>query len=224
MGFGLSGQPRVGRPNEIVEFAKAWLGTALAFAVLFGGVRLGNLDRLSSPGFLQLLLLSGLTAGVGVVLHELAHRVVARSFGADAYFVANDGMLVLSVILAIAAGFLFAAPGAVWHRGATSPRQLGLIAVAGPVVNIVLALVFAVAIFAARSAGLEGGLVYGGLQMGFLINALLAVFNMIPFGPLDGAKVLAWNGLFFGVVIAIAIAIAFGLPRVFDFLPALFGR
>ncbi len=222
MSFGSIGQPRAGRPNEIVEFAKAWLGTALAFAVLFGGIRLGSLDRLSSPAFLQLLLLTGLTAGVGVVLHELAHRVVARSFGADAYFVANDGMLVLSVILAIAAGFLFAAPGAVWHRGATSPRQLGLIAAAGPIVNIVLALVFAAGLFVAQAVPMPD-LLYNGLQIGFLVNGLLAVFNMIPFGPLDGAKVLAWNGLFFGVVIAIAIAIAFGLPRVFDFIPALFG-
>ncbi len=222
MSFGLTGQPRVGRPNEIVEFAKAWLGTALAFAVLFGNVGFNNISALTSPAFLRVLLVAALTAGVAVVLHELAHRVVARSFGADAYFVANDGMLVFSIILAFT-GFLFAAPGAVWHRGATSPRQLGLIAVAGPVVNIVLALVFAAGLFVAQAVDIPA-LLYFGLQMGFLINGLLAVFNMIPFGPLDGAKVLAWNGLFFGVVIAIAIGIAFGLPRVFDFLPTLFGR
>lgn len=214
MSFGFGGQPRVGRPNEIVEFAKAWFGTALAFAVLFSGIRLGNLSLLTTPGFLRLLLLTGLTAGVGVVLHELAHRVVARSFGADAYFVANDGMLVMSVILALAAGFLFAAPGAVWHRGATSSRQLGLIAVAGPMVNIVLALLFAAGLFVAQAVPLPA-ILGTGLQIGFLVNALLAVFNMLPFGPLDGAKVLAWNGLFFGVVIAAAVAIAFGLPRLF---------
>lgn len=219
MSFGFGGQPRVGRPNEILEFAKAWLGTALAFAVLFGGVSFGDISTLTSPAFLRVLLVAALTAGVGVILHELAHRVVARSFGADAYFVANDGMLIISVILAFT-GFLFAAPGAVWHRGATSPRQLGLIAAAGPIVNVVLALVFAAALFVAEGAGFSRGLVYFGLQMGFLVNGLLAVFNMIPFGPLDGAKVLAWNGLFFGVLIAVAAGIALGLPRLFpDVLP-----
>jgi Zn-dependent protease len=66
-------------------------------------------------------------------------------------------------------------------------------------------------------------LVYFGLYMGFRINAILAIFNMLPFGPLDGAKVLAWNGLFFGVVIAIAVAVGFGLARIFPFLPTAFG-
>jgi Zn-dependent protease len=222
MSFGFGGQPRVGRPNEILEFAKAWLGTALAFAVLFGGIRLNTIDRLTSPGFLQLLLLTALTAGVGVILHELAHRVVARSFGADAYFVANDGMLVLSVVLAVAAGFLFAAPGAVWHRGATTSRQLGLIAAAGPIVNVVLSMMFALGLLLAQSVPMPD-LLYNGLQIGFLVNALLGLFNMIPFGPLDGAKVLAWNGLFFGVLIAVAAGIALGLPRLFpNVIPGLF--
>ncbi len=61
-------------------------------------------------------MLTGLTAGVAVILHEVAHRVVARHFGATAHFVANDGMLILSILIAFA-GFLFAAPGAVWHSG-----------------------------------------------------------------------------------------------------------
>lgn len=221
MGFGLSGQSRTDRPNEIVEFAKAWLGTALAFAVLFGGVGFSDLGALASSEFLRVLLVAALTAGVGVVLHELAHRVVARSFGADAYFVANDGMLVLSIILAFT-GFLFAAPGAVWHRGATSSRQLGLIAAAGPIVNIVLALVFAVGLFVAQTVNMPE-IVYFGLWIGFRINAILAIFNMLPFGPLDGAKVLAWNGAAFGAIIAVAVAIGFGLARIFPFLPTAFG-
>jgi Zn-dependent protease len=221
MSFGFSGNPQVGRPNELFEFAKAWLGTALAFAILFSRTGFNDLGQLLSPRFLQFLLVAALTAGIGVILHELAHRVVARSFGADAYFVANNGMLLFSIVLAFT-GFLFAAPGAVWHRGATSNRQLGLIAAAGPIVNIVLALLFAAALLLTQNTQLSP-LVELGLVMGYLINGLLAVFNMLPFGPLDGAKVLAWNGLFFGGVIAIAIGIAFGLPRVFpDVLPTLF--
>lgn len=220
MNSAFSSQPQVGRPNEVVEFAKAWLGTALAFAVLFSNVSFGNIEALTSPQFLEWLLLAALTAGVGVILHELAHRVVARSFGAEAYFVANNGMLVFSIILAFT-GFLFAAPGAVWHRGATSNRQLGLIAAAGPMVNIVLALLFVGAIFVAREVGVSE-MVGRGLIMGYLINGLLAVFNMLPLGPLDGAKVLQWNGAVFGVLLAVAAGIAFGLPRIFPFLPSLF--
>ncbi len=199
------GGPPVGVPNEGFEFAKAWLGTALAFAVLFSG------GRIASPRFVTLLLLAALTAGLGVILHELAHRVVARHFGATAHFRANDGMLVISVLLAFS-GFLFAAPGAVWHSGWLSKQQSGLVAAAGPVTNMVLALIFGGLLIAARSMPISS-LVGTGLTMGFAVNAILGVFNMLPLGPIDGAKVLNWNAVAFGLLLAIGIGIAFGLPR-----------
>ena len=199
--------------NETLEFAKAWIGTALAFAVLFSG------GRIASPQFVTLLILAALTAGVGVILHEVAHRVVARHFGATAHFVANDGMLILSIAIAFA-GFLFAAPGAVWHSGWLTKRQSGLVAAAGPVTNMVLALIFAVLFITLQSTA--PALVVSGLRMGFLINALLGVFNMLPLGPIDGAKILNWNVGAFGVLFAIGAGIAFGLPRVFNELPTIF--
>jgi Zn-dependent protease len=199
--------------NETLEFAKAWIGTALAFAVLFSG------GRIASPRFFTLLVLAALTAGVGVILHEVAHRVVARHFGATAHFVANDGMLILSILIAFA-GFLFAAPGAVWHSGYLTKRQVGLVAAAGPATNMVLAIVFAVLFLALRDSATP--LVVSGLGMGFLINALLGAFNMLPLGPIDGAKILNWNVVAFGALFAVAAAIAFGLPRVFEGLPRLF--
>lgn len=199
--------------NEPLEFAKAWIGTALAFAVLYSG------GRIASPQFITLFILTALTAGIGVILHEVAHRVVARHFGATAHFVANDGMLILSIVIAFA-GFLFAAPGAVWHSGWLTKRQSGLVAAAGPVTNMVLALLFAVAYLAMRDA--TPGLLVSGLRMGFVINALLGVFNMLPIGPIDGAKILNWNAGAFGALFVIGAAIAFGLPRVVAGLPTLF--
>ncbi len=199
--------------NETLEFAKAWIGTALAFAVLYSG---GNI---ATPRFITLFMLTSLTAGVAVILHEVAHRVVARHFGATAHFVANDGMLILSILIAFA-GFLFAAPGAVWHSGWLTKRQSGLVAAAGPVTNMVLALIFAVLFITLRDTAAP--LLVSGLSMGFLINALLGAFNMLPLGPIDGAKILNWNVVAFGVLFAIAAAIAFGLPRIFTELPRLF--
>jgi Zn-dependent protease len=199
--------------REGLEFAKAWIGTALAFAVLFSG------GSVRDPRFLQILVTAALTAGLGVVLHELAHRVVARHYGATAHFVANDGMLIMSILLAFT-GFLFAAPGAVWHSGWLSKRQSGLVAAAGPITNMVLAVLFVVLLLLARSSGVSG-LLASGLIMGFYVNAMLGVFNMLPLGPLDGAKVLAWSGPVFGVLLAVAAGIAFGLPRLLPELPSI---
>lgn len=206
--------------NELLEFAKAWLGTALAFAVLYSGPSRTDIQFLFSPVFLRVLLLAALTAGLGVILHELMHRVVARRFGATAHFVANDSMLLISILIAFS-GFLFAAPGAVWHTGRLSKRELGLIAAAGPVTNMVLALLFVGALLAARG-GNTSDIVLIGLSMGYSVNAILGVFNMLPFGPIDGAKVLNWSSVAFGVLVGIAVLIAFGLPRLVDGLPSIF--
>lgn len=199
------------RPNELLEFAKAWIGTALAFAVLYSGPSRFQPAYYLSTQFATVFLLTALTAGLGVILHELMHRVVARRFGATAYFVANDGMLVISIVLAFT-GFLFAAPGAVWHTGYLTKRQVGLIAAAGPITNMVLALLFAAVLIALGPAS-QGTLLAAGLRMGFLINGILGVFNMLPFGPIDGAKVLNWSGPVFVGLILVAIGIAFGLPQ-----------
>ncbi|MBA3947616.1 MAG: hypothetical protein H0X37_24055 [Herpetosiphonaceae bacterium] len=76
--------------TEAFELLKAYLGTTLAFGIL--------LNRLSSFSISQAAVIAALTAGAGFVVHELAHRVVARAFGAQARFWANNLMLLLAII------------------------------------------------------------------------------------------------------------------------------
>lgn len=201
--------------SELLEFAKAWLGTALAFAILFSGPDRTNPQYYTSGDFVLILLMAALTAGLGVVLHELMHRVVARAFGATAHFIANNGMLVVSIVLAFT-GFLIAAPGAVWHTGRLTPRQVGLIAAAGPITNMVLALLAVLLLIVGGSVA--SPIVLFGLHMAFYVNAILGIFNMLPFGLFDGAKVVAWSGAAFGVLIAAAAFVAFGVPTLLPWL------
>jgi len=51
----------------------------------------------------------------------------------------------------------------------------------------------------------EAGFV--GKVLGFicLVNALLGTFNLLPFGPLDGVKVIRWNGIVWSILLAISI-------------------
>ena len=162
--------------------------------------RLGVLDEESLAAEIQTTL-----------LHELAHRIVARHFGAEAHFVANNGWLLLSVGIAFL-GVFVAAPGAVWHRGLLTKSQGGLIALAGPVTNLVLALIFIMLsqIIPGQTALL--GIRLGDLFLiGYQINAWLGLFNMIPAGPFDGAKVLAWDWRVFAATVAVALLLTFGI-------------
>lgn len=197
-----------GRSNDTIELLKAWGGTTVAYAVFQTGAA-----NLASSRFLLNLAIAAVVCGLGFVLHELAHRIVARRFGAQAHFVANVQMLAISIVVALLPlGLFFAAPGAVWHRGYLTPRQSGLIALAGPATNLALALLFLVIAPFVFLAGLREQWIVGLFATGVALNAWLGLFNMIPAGPFDGAKVLAWSPVVFGVTVAIGILLAFVLP------------
>ncbi|CAM2970468.1 metalloprotease [Halobacterium salinarum] len=170
--------------HEARDLGAAWLLLGLAFAFYRVPVSPTTLtDVLASQVFARAFALSLATVGVAFLLHELAHKAVALRFGQEAEFRADYGMLGLAVAGGLA-GFLFAAPGAVHHRGYITPRENGLIALAGPLMNVVLGAVsLVVLVTVAPRVG----------YWGVFINVLLAGFNMIPFGPLDGATVLEWS-------------------------------
>ena len=174
--------------RELRDLAVAWVALGVAFAVFLNRGILEAILAGSAPpeAALLALALALSTAGLGFLLHELAHKVVAVRFGQVAAFRAEYGLLFLTVVSAFA-GFLFAAPGAVVHRGRITDRENGLIALAGPVTNLLL-----VALFLPLALAGPGLLETVGTQ-GLFINLLLAGFNMIPFGPLDGRKIIAWS-------------------------------
>jgi len=158
---------------EKKEIFKAWAAISLAFGILIYG---------AENTFIFSVTVAALTVGVGFLFHELAHRVVARKFGKHAEFRADDKMLILAIIMSFF-GFIFAAPGAVWISGHVSQRENGIISLAGPAANIIIALVFLALI-----PVLQGIAYYG-----FMINALLALFNMLPIPGFDGTKVFSWS-------------------------------
>ncbi|PIY59965.1 hypothetical protein COY95_04275 [Candidatus Woesearchaeota archaeon CG_4_10_14_0_8_um_filter_47_5] len=184
--------------QEIADLAKSMLAIGLAYTFLQMGLSF-------SSAFLVVFCISLLTIGAGFLLHELAHKFVARRFGCWAEFRSDDRMLLVAVLFSFA-GFLFVAPGAVIILGQVTRRDYGLISAAGPLTNGILALGFIV-------LGILGaGMLPGSLSLiptiGARINSWLALFNMIPFGNFDGAKILRWNvpvyiGLvvFFGVLV-----------------------
>lgn len=177
--------------------------SALVLALAFGIALSGGFRAFQQPGILVLVIgLAFVAVSLGFVFHELGHRLIARKFG---YF-AEYAMWPMGLMVALGFslfGFVFAAPGAVmiysrataWGTSSPSREKVGLISLAGPATNISLAVIFQVLDF------VEPALLF---TLGAHINTWLALFNLIPFGPLDGAKILKWNKGIWLVSIAVA--------------------
>jgi len=187
--------------QEVRDLAIAWLALGVAFTFFLtptGFVRQMVAGVLDYGEFGRTFVLSMITVGTGFLLHELAHKVVAVRFGQVAAFRADYGMLAFAIALGLA-GFLFAAPGAVYHRGQITLRENGLVSVAGPVTNLVLAVVFFLPFLVTSGFAAEVA------RMGVLVNLFLAAFNMVPFGPLDGNTVREWHTGVFAAVLGVAV-------------------
>ena len=174
---------------EIKDLVKSWLVISLAFAIAINGLNLNLVI------FFIIMLL---TVGSGFLLHELAHKYAAQKFGYFAEFKAFNKMLLFAVITSFF-GFVFAAPGGVFHQRIAGKKEEGLIALAGPAVNIILSLIFGMFYFTIPFQILRIVFFYGAY-----VNSFLAVFNLIPFFGLDGAKVFQWSKTYWAVSIVLA--------------------
>ena len=206
--------------HEILEFGVSvvWLGIAFGIAIA-GGINAFK----DAVGLRTTILESLVVVFFAFVLHELAHRIAARRYGFKAVYHVWIPGLILAMGAALF-GFLFAAPGGVHiqigENTAENRAKLGKSALAGPIVNMVLAVVFAVFTLAfayfvdsyLTSTGKSLSQlaswvnpVFGICVIGVEINAWLAFFNLIPWGNFDGNKVMRWNKKVWTIVFIISI-------------------
>ncbi|MFZ0004792.1 MAG: peptidase M50 [Methanoregula sp.] len=192
---------KITRREEYDLFA-AWLAISLSFAIIklapYG--ILGYISPVGPTEALTYFVIALLTAGIGLVLHELAHKFAAIKFGFWAEFRKNNFMLLVAVALAALVGFVFAAPGAtviynVRLDGRTISREEnGKISAAGPLTNLLLCIPFAGLLLVGGVSSLASGNLLAQIGLfGVQINAMIATFNMLPISILDGNKVLSWN-------------------------------
>lgn len=199
------------KKQEINDLLIAWLGISICFTIILGGYNIlfGNLIPIITGkvpfdvvSFFLLLFVSLIVTGSSFILHELAHKYVAIYYGAKARFVMWTQYVIGAVLISLVLGFIFIAPGAVYIYGKEiNIRENGIISLAGPLVNIFVALLFFLLAFLGLPALIVG--------LGIQINLWIAFFNLLPIGPLDGKKILMWNPLLWVITIAIPVFIIF---------------
>lgn len=181
--------------TEILHLTASVVVLTLAFALMLGA-RSASPPYLDFEAMLRIAPLSALAVVPAFILHELAHKFVAQWKDMWAEFRANFFGLFGGFVLTAASGFLFAVPGAVHIVGNATKRDSGVISIVGPMVNLFIGYgAFLVEPLFSRPVRVgEFGNVF---DLIIILNAILAGFNMLPVGPLDGRKVLSWSKLAF---------------------------
>ena len=122
--------------------------------------------------------------------HEIAHKTIAQQKGLWAEF----RLTTWGAVLTFASIFLpirMIAPGAMMIGGSIpSGEDIVKISIAGPITNIIFSSAFLGCAFAIFPSSYAYGML---LFFAAYINAFMAVFNLIPFGILDGYKIFSFN-------------------------------
>ncbi|WP_462316708.1 site-2 protease family protein [Methanobrevibacter sp.] len=190
--------------SEVRDLIIAFIVISLCFAIANGGRDMNAI--------LTLLPFIMVGVGTGFILHELGHKLVSMKYGYWAEFKLWPQGLLFALITSFF-GFVFAAPGAVYTYANYMTDEInGRISIAGPVVNIALALVFlaiGTAVYPSAFTSETSVIIFTACMVGYSVNSFLAVFNLLPIGNLDGSKVLRWNvGIWIATIAVAAILTA----------------
>lgn len=145
-----------------------------------------------------------------ITVHEVAHGWVAKKLGDPTAMMLGRltlnpikhidpiGTIVVPVALLLLGGFIFgwAKPVPVtWENLKNPKRDMALVAIAGPLANLMMAILWALVMKLGFVLGgsfdfLVWPLIYMG-GAGITINIVLMLLNLLPIPPLDGGRVLA---------------------------------
>jgi Zn-dependent protease len=188
-------------PKEVKHLSvAALLVVAIGFSIVLYA---GYMEYLGWNWMITSVFAIALTASF--LIHEMAHKVTAQKKGMWAEFRLTMWGAMLTLVSVILP-FKLISPGAVMIAGPAKLSEIGRLSIAGPSVNLALGSAF-------LGVTLIPNLTIPYLSLfAFLafINATIAVFNLVPFGILDGFKIFSWNKKVW--VLAFAVAVALAVP------------
>ena len=143
---------------------------------------------LAGPMWPTILMGLAIAFTLSFLLHELAHKFSAQHFGLWAEFRLTMQGALITLISMFLPFFKIISPGAVMIAGPVTKETAGKTALSGPLTNIVLSTICVIIVVTVQNSFFWTIAVFIAW-----INALIAFFNLIPFGIMDGLKVFLWN-------------------------------
>jgi Zn-dependent protease len=156
---------------------------------------------------IQTVLIYALPVIFAITIHEAAHGYAARHFGDNTAYslgritlnpikhIDPVGTIAMPLLLYFATGgtFLFgyAKPVPVRFGNLRNPkRDMIWVALAGPAVNLLQALIWGVLFYLVVGVQLNERFFIEMCKAGMLVNVVMFVFNLFPLPPLDGGRIL----------------------------------
>jgi Zn-dependent protease len=156
---------------------------------------------------IQTIALYAIPVLLSITVHEAAHGYAARYFGDNTAYTLGRvtlnplkhidpmGTILMPLVLYLATSgaFLFgyAKPVPVRFGNLRNPkRDMIWVALAGPGVNFIQALLWGVVFFLLQGLGVTEPFFIEMTQGGILVNVVMFVFNLFPLPPLDGGRIL----------------------------------
>jgi Zn-dependent protease len=156
---------------------------------------------------IQTVLIYALPVIFAITIHEAAHGYAARHFGDNTAYslgritlnpikhIDPVGTIAMPLLLYFATGgtFLFgyAKPVPVQFGNLRNPkRDMVWVALAGPGVNLLQALIWGVLLYLVVGVQLNERFFIEMCKAGMLVNVVMFVFNLFPLPPLDGGRIL----------------------------------
>jgi Zn-dependent protease len=178
-------RPSEGRSALLLTLSKREFLVIAASALIFSLAFLLK-DRLQIQGVTILVFI--LMGGMATVAHELSHRFFAHRWQSDSEFQFWGLGTVMMLVTAWLFGNVFSKPSRTLTSSTDhlTSEQGVLVAIAGPLANIVFALASLLLL------PLGGVLTLIG-QAGFSMNLLSCVYDLVPVVPMDGKRLFAYN-------------------------------
>jgi Zn-dependent protease len=129
--------------------------------------------------------------GVALIMHDLGHRMVARKLEIEGHYKiwgwGTLTMLLTSWLFSMA----FSQPGRYVFDDEEDidNRDMAFVTLAGPAISMLFAIMF---LPFALIDGVAGQIAVAG----FIMNLMTAVYNLMPFSPMDGKVIYDWSRLF----------------------------
>jgi len=204
--------------SEIVDLSVSVLALTLALTIV--SLDKGIVSVISQPfAVIYYFIIFFLVITPAFILHEMGHRFTAKKYGAKAHYKGFPFWIIFMMLGAIFFGVVFAATGAVviFAHYLTS-KERAEISLAGPKVNIILAILFILSslVFIPISKLIFLPVTITNITAMFFeysayINAFLATFNLIPMVPLDGSKIISYSFMkwakWFGIAMLLLLLI-----------------